>query len=231
MELLVVVIISSVVSAIVGYFIDEGSGALWGFFLGPIGWIIAAILKGKSAPEPYSAYRWRDEQEVKPRLVNTPPTSPPVKVETFDRAKWKVLKEVDAEIRSASEQVSKLDPNLDAVLAEKYLALNDKQYLQSLTDVVVQAFEKKKAEEEAIAATFTTEARESAERSKKFYEMSLGADRMAPETGTRVEGVEIYDGSWVNFKGGIRVILEDGRNMLMNKSMRRDFAPGDDKWK
>lgn len=230
MELFVLVIVSSVICAIVGFFIDEGSGALWGFFLGPIGWIIAAILKGKDS-KVQEDFRRPGQPPVQQEQPMRAASVSKLTAETEQQRKWKVLKEVDPDIRAASECVTQLDPALDAVLAEKYLTLNDKHYLQSLTNLVTQIHKDRVSAELAQAAEYSAEVFESGQRQKLEYERVIGADWIAPETGTRVKSVEIYAGSWTGWRGGIRVNLEDGRNILINKAMRRDFASGDDRWK
>lgn len=52
----------------------------------------------------------------------------------FDGKEWAILKDVDPDIKAASDRVSDVDPRLDAHLAEQYLCLSDKKYLQPLVD-------------------------------------------------------------------------------------------------
>ena len=240
MELFVAVVFVSVIFAIVGYFIDGSSGALWGFFLGPIGWIIAAILKTKpdnghsiirsaesGIPGSYPKLPESQKTGSYPKL---PGSQKKEALETDEQRKWKVLKEVDPEIRAASETVMQLDPSLDAVMAEKYLVLNDKQYLQSLTDLVVRSHLKEKSELQALGAQYSEDVFQSGHQQKLDYEDNLGVHRIDPVTGMKVKNVEIYDGSWISWKGGIRVTLYNGVNILIHKSLRREFSQGDERW-
>lgn len=130
------------VAAIVGAIIDGKRGALWGFFLGPIGWIIAAIrrLEHRDRSKVSKASTRSDQVTIDEKAVTDAPR--------YDARKWGLLKEVDPDIKAASDLVVAVDPSLDAVLAEKYLGLSEKQYLQPLVEnLLAQAAEQKKEPE------------------------------------------------------------------------------------
>lgn len=228
METFILFVVVWAISALVGSFIDAKRGALWGLFLGPIGWIIAAILKSKLDKQP-SVVRSVETFSPSSSSRFSEPRKSAI-IESDEQRRWKVLKEVDLEIRAASEQVIKLDPSLDAVLAEKYLVLNDKQYLQRLTELVVRSHKEEKSALQARAAQLSEGVFQSGRQQKIDYERSLGAGSIDPKTGMKVKSVEIYDGSWLGWKGGIRITLDNGTNILVDKSMRREFAAGDESW-
>jgi len=130
------------VATIVGAIIDGKRGALWGGALGPIGWIIAAIgrLDHRDRSKVSKVISRNDQVTIDEAAGSD--------AKGYDTKKWGLLKEVDPDIKAASDVVVAVDPSLDAVLAEKYLGLSEKQYLQPLVDnLLAQAGEKKKETE------------------------------------------------------------------------------------
>lgn len=128
-------LMSVIVGFAVGYIIDEMKGGLWGLFLGPIGWLIAAITKDKSAKLTTSGGAGE-------------PTSP------SEYQKWEVLKSVDDDILAASKRINLFAMEngvnaaaLEKKVAAKYFTLNDKTYLDRIMDNVLSeplaAFDKK----------------------------------------------------------------------------------------
>ncbi len=142
--LLVTVLCGCLVSAGVGAIIDGRQGALWGFFLGPIGWVIASIrrLERRAPAKPTTTASKHTETEQSQAREAAPPA--------FDLKKWGILKDVDADIRAASDRVSEIDPLLDGILAEKYLTLSDKSYLEQLVVKIISDAKLKRSKEKFI---------------------------------------------------------------------------------
>ena len=134
------VLFSLIVSMVIGALIDGGRGALLGVF-GPFGWVVSVILKKKDTSDKKLLVAVRDIGRIIDN-ADTSSQSTPVSINKNAEIskRWEVLKSVDTEIRMASIEVAKSDPRLEYVLAEKFLLLNDKSYLQSLVEVVLRDY-------------------------------------------------------------------------------------------
>lgn len=118
---------------IIGPFILMGGA--WLIFAGitQLGWRTA-----KTTAKVASSYN--NSRKASPAT----PASP-----TFDVQKWKALKEVDPDIAKIANFIrEKHGDRYENMFAEKYLALNDKQYLRQCAETVVAA-----AKEEASKPT------------------------------------------------------------------------------
>jgi hypothetical protein len=227
---LAVIVISGIFSGIVGTFIDGERGFLWGFFLGPIGWLIAAVLKNG-----------RSQQINLERAVGAIEKTNTVHL-PVEKNKWEILKEVDQDIRSASDEVIEIDPELDAVLAEKFLALNQKEYLRAIVESIKKSkTEELEREKHIIAQQLEMEA-EIERKLKDEHQLSsahemdeyrkiLIRDNYDYRYAARCIDIKAYYGSVVDLRGGIVVFFEDGRTLLTREGRSRVFAVGDESWK
>lgn len=86
--------------------------------------------------------------------------------------KWSVLVELDPEIRAAAERVRAKGMRYEALLAQKYMAINDKAYLKAAEDAV-----HKQAEEDEVNSRAGLQAHQSAlerhNQAKARYRVAL----------------------------------------------------------
>ena len=232
--LFLIIAVNAFFCGFIGHLIDKRNGFAWGFFLGQLGWIIAAILKSgqqrtidhhvtyvTTSSSPTTSYAKENQNLGKGSLSEL----------KFDVKKWDVLKEVDPEISAAVDKVREIDVALESKLAEKYLILGQKEYLGQIVEALIKSRESQIAEEQDRKKFLEEKYSETAILEVLEYEKSLGKDKFDEKYGATALDVQVYDGSWVGWKGGVVVELSDGRTLLRRKSLSRIFPKGDDSWK
>ncbi|TIT72669.1 MAG: hypothetical protein E5W60_04410 [Mesorhizobium sp.] len=178
---------------------------------GLIGVLILAATGEAKAEAPQEPFRLRDDRDLRAaKPVDTP-------APTYDKAKWEVLKEVDNDISRSSAMALQLGAKYEQQLAEKYLTLGDKTYLPALLTKLKEQYD---AEQGAAAAVTTSSA---AAEYEKFMAKVSANNGVDPDNGLRVVKTVEYNGPAPSYHGGIKVVYENGRTVLRNKSMTRPF--------
>ena len=75
-----------------------------------------------------------------------------VKAQTYDNSKWKALVDLDPEIATAAAQARSRDAECEAFLAQKYMVLGDKTYLDAALKQALADFELRERKRQDMAA-------------------------------------------------------------------------------
>jgi hypothetical protein len=164
---------------------------------------------GVSSAAPPSTRSYREELAVK-----ATPTS------VTDSQKWKTLREFDGDIQNAMKKIEKFGLPAEERLATAYLAVSDKQLLDSIVTKII-------ADEEQQAAKWEEQ------KTKRHTSLSENAKQMISDresraiktiaeikaagmmyNGKNVVSVEMYNGEAVHDQGWAMIQYEDGSKEL-----------------
>mgnify|MGYP001766682543 CR=1 FL=1 len=135
---MIIIIAAGLILGLIGGAIASAKGrSFFGWFLicfltGGLGILILIFMSSADA---------RHDELVK--AVNSI-ASPTGGIASADLAKWRSLVELDPDIAAAAARVRVFGEQFERMLAEKYIPLNDKTYLQSAVDKVLSIAEKYK---------------------------------------------------------------------------------------
>jgi hypothetical protein len=216
--LFTVLFLNSLFFGFIGTIIDGNKGFWWGLFLGPLGIIIAAILKkDRKNTENQITYLSENSSQISnPNHLKQTSSRKEIPNNKFSDKKWEILKQVDPDISAAAEKVRSVDVNLEDDLAEKYLILGQKDYLHQIVDAIIKSHELKTAKRNSLEVL--------------EYEDYIGKEKFDARYGLKVLDIQVYNGSWKNWQGGIIVKFSDGKTLLEKKGVSRIFQKDDASW-
>ncbi len=194
-------------------------GWIAAFVLAAVGaWLfIAPALSQGRVAESYVQY---DASPPRPSAPAASTAAPTNSLPTFDFRRWQTLLEVDSDLRAAAEVARQLGPTYENQLAEKYLALNDKAYLNAILDRLRADAGAKQSERDQL----TRQAGETAATNlMSLRDILAGNDNVDKVTGQRVRSTEIYAGPALSFSGGVLIEFEDGAAEIRSGGLRRPF--------
>ncbi|MDX0889749.1 hypothetical protein GOE07_02310 [Sinorhizobium medicae] len=224
MAFVIIYLILAVVFAVIGSEMaksrnrDAAAWALICALLPLLGIVALAVAGSAKAQTPYSPTT-RNEQplQISPAKVE-------VESKKYDEGKWLALLDVDDEIADAAKDVESYGAGYVDEFAEKYLALGDKSYLESLkAKIIARAV---KDQERKIEQQKQDELDKANEANKIYFEyleklkQNGGID---PDYHSKVVSVEKYSGTAKAFRNGVEVQFEDGTFALKGGFLMRRF--------
>lgn len=167
-------------------------------------------------------------------MVEVPAIKKSVGESSYSENKWKVLKEVDPEIRAAVQKVIEVDEKLERVLADKFLAVGNKDYLAELVKNITEAGVEEKRQELSVAQEKEQRIAEeniiSSRAEEGEYRKIIKENGYDYRYAARAVSIEAYSGSRGNFHGGICVKFDDGSTLLIKGKESDIFRKGDGSW-
>jgi hypothetical protein len=229
----VVYIVLAVVFALIGSEMAKSrnrDAAAWALIsaLFPLLGILALAVAGKANVPQFhqpANVSWQPIPEIQ--------TAPRLEAKEYDERKWKALLEVDDDVAAAAKVVAEYGSLYLDEFAGKFMALDDKSYLEVLKSKTVAKAEndlKKRIEDQQILATL-----EADESNKIYLEYMRKLNEnggIDPDYHVRVVKAEKYLGPAKPFKNGVALEFEDGTFALKGGFLMRRFstAAERDKW-
>lgn len=185
---------------------------------------IAAAERAPRAPEPARPAPSAAAVVPAPQSATASPAG--------EARRWQFLKDSDEEVAAAAGRMAALGPRWEAAMAERVLELGTghlagiERFIRAKADAEAEQAARHQAVEAADLDQLTPQARHELLAYRAAVEARDGLD---PRTSARVASIEPYDGRWANFRGGVKVALEDGRIVLSRNSLSRVFASDPDR--
>jgi hypothetical protein len=162
------------------------------------------------------------------------------KERAYDGKKWAALVEIDQDIAEAAAKVRAVGDRYVDQLAETYLTLNDKSYLSSVVDKVLERARDDLRKHEALAAdaaertaTFAGENAALVEQRRRFADAARASIKarggIDDASGKRVVAASVYTGPVAQWAGSLKLEFAD-RSLELRKSesMRMYFTDAND---
>jgi hypothetical protein len=215
--------------------LNKRQPVIWGvicFLTAGLGFIALMLLGKAPEPRPLRGAAWDIDLNKAPAPVPASSSNPASSVRP-EQAWWDHLKDIDPDVRQAADEVARLSPAYEDVLADRFLTPTDKKdHLRSLVEELRAAHaarvEPPVGEEDAgLQAKRKLALEKRLERSKAMMAEIAANGMVCRQTGKKVALMQLYAGQHVDDHGYAYLRYEDGTRELRSGDYFKQ-APSDE---
>ena len=199
--------------------LNKRQPVIWGvicFLTAGLGFFALMLLGRAPEPRPLRDGGWKIDLNKAPEPI---PANPASSVRP-EQAWWDHLKDIDADVRQAADEVARLSPAYEDVLADRFLTPTDKKdHLRSLVEELraehAARVEPPAGEEDAgLQAKRKLALEKRLERSKAMMAEISANGMVCRQTGKKVTLMQLYAGRQIDEHGYAYLRYEDGTSEL-----------------